>query len=528
MVMEFGKLLEVLFWNMVSTPLTNHREEDSNEKSTANLEIIESMIIQRGWSPQFPCVAVSMKNWPFEKSELVPLGCTAQQYIDREMERRRTLFENLVKNAKDATDRTQLKAFIALYCFQDNDGKDCLNVLTIKNAYWVHSGHQRTQFVFMNAYVAYLTRLETASLAKTTEAAEDIAPPDGFRLTIPTLIGTFSTNLPPDAILREIARDQLTANMAVGKQNVPKLKDAIKFAVWEMGTGAAPLIRERPFRKLFSLQDDGKENSGAMPRHAWKIAYVNWMYAGKLKFVEKIFNPPKVEINGEKNQDNPDHIKLSDVALSHNDPMCDVSVISRLIEPSLELLKAYVKRGYLTDPNNIKADKPDPVSAVEYAVANRGYAWSKEEAVDWIKSKCVGQGKGVYKPPVEAVKDISKDPKSIVEALKQTVESQRIPDAFRAFNAKFLGTPVAAGTPIDMSADLKVQEKCGVFDAVWKLDGKEKYQEMVLTLIESVTQLRDGNPPVFVEVVQAMSDMVLDAMKKPFVPPEPTVTEPVV
>ena len=507
--MLFAKQKEVPFWSLISTPLTNlSREDDSSANSTPNLEIIESMVNQGGWSSQFPAAIVSMQLWPFQS---VRNGCSAQAYLDAEMQRRKDVFDNLVKGAKDEHGRFLLKAFIDLYCYQDKEGKDVLHGLTLKNAFWVHSGHQRTQFVFLNAYVAYLTRLKARSEETKKEVLEDMPTLAEFALDIPAVIGTYvEKDRSTSDILREISRDQISINMAAGKQNVPKLKDAIKVAVLEIGDSLAPMIKERPFRALFSLKDGGSgDNSGAMPRHAYKLALINWFYAGTLKFVDKLFAQPKIEINGEKNQDNPNYIALSEVALSHEDPMSDASVISRLMEPSLEMLKSYVtKYGHkYIDASKIKPGDKDPVSAIEYEIFDRGTAWSLEEATEWVRSKCKGAGIGVYKAPVSTPKDTSKLPAAVVTSLNQTVTSDRTPTAFREFVGKFTGTPTAAGKEVNTNADAKAQELKGPLDAIWTL-GTSDFEKLLLKSFEVTCQLKEGNPPAFEALVNEFAKLV--------------------
>ena len=521
--LDFQATKELPFWVLISTPLTNlGRQNDSTESSTPNLELQEFMIGSRGWGIQFPCVAFSMKLWPFEKRGSVPHGMEAQAYVDEEMKRRALLQDVYVKGAVNEEGRLRLEAFTELYCKKLPDGKHVLHELTVKNAFWVHSGHQRTEYVFLNAYALFKTRM--VAQAAPTAIVDELPELSGFKTTVPTIVGSYDPKEDVGDILLAILKDQVSANMSAGKQNKLQILDGFKAAVLAIGDKVAPCIKERPFRDLFASSTEKGANTGALPRWAFLLGMINWFYGGKLEFAKKLFAPPKIDPNGEKNIDNPDYIDVREVALSHEDPMSDASVLARLMEPSLEKLKAYVPkfghRGYdreevMAKPvaslnaveKQIRDGKPDPVSAIEYAVYDRSACYTLEESMAWIRSKCKGAGKGVYFAPKVTPVDKTTLPAAVVTAITQTVTSDRTPDAIRAFNAKFTNTQIDAKTPVDPNADVKAQELKGPLDAIWSLKGST-VEKLFLKSFETGAQLKDGNPPAFEPFVNEFAALV--------------------
>jgi hypothetical protein len=459
----------------------------------------------RGWSAQFPIAIVEMSNWPFTASAVTG-GMPAADYIKAENERRATLYDHLAKDVSP-DGQLRLEAFEEMYC--DEDKK--LHRLTVSNAYWVHAGHQRSQFVFFNAFVLFKKmQRDNAALTKKDDIKEAIQV-DAFDLTVPAVVGTYID-------LRDIIADQMQANSSAGKQKKLTNFDYLKSAVFLIGNDPEPRIAERPFRNLCAQAGVGDKagSSGAMPRWAFLVASVNWLYAGATRLVERLMMEKHDKDEAGNKRVNPEWIDTAEVALGHEDAMCDISVIARLTEPSLKKLGAYIDQ-YGRNSKRVTQDKkPDEVSAIEYEVFERGYPWSKEEALAWVASRQKGNSL-TYKEPKKVVAD---EPFK-VETLKTLVESDRMPQGMRELLSERTKIPMRAGEDIPAETANKAGTLKEGLDFVWGLDLSSDTHKGLYDLICELGRLRDGNPTAFVQLVPELRTMVATAITStPVVPSE--------
>ncbi|MDE1971507.1 MAG: hypothetical protein KGI50_08105, partial [Patescibacteria group bacterium] len=245
----------VQVWCIIANALTNTgRANESSPNSKDNLALIDNFstpVLGRcGWSSDFPAIIVSMKNWFFEKGHdtvYKDAGCTAQEYILKEMEERAKTLQRLVdavKNAKNEQLRAaelELQNYREIFC----DAKGELNKLTLANAYWVDSGHQRLEWVFIPARLKWLTMKDIADKAN----AEAMKIDPKF---VPAEFATFDTTIP--AKIREytnydeIVDTQYRGNNDAANQNRLTWKDYTKAAYRRIGAGTVPKVSESEFR----------------------------------------------------------------------------------------------------------------------------------------------------------------------------------------------------------------------------------------------------------------------------------------
>lgn len=492
------------FWHFIADKVTNlGRQEDSDRNSNANLEIQESMLNCGGWSDQFPMAAVSMKNWP--ECFTVDPGCSAEDYIAREMARRQQSLEDL---KKDVTEDgvLRLEAFITLFCNKDGE----LHKLTLSNGKWVHSGHQRTQFDYLTAYTLYLIRLRNnAKIPDTyTDGKGNVIVNDKPLIVewiheIPCVVGTYTDEM-------DILKDQLQINAAAGKQNKLKVFDMLKAAIMFIGSGFTPNGTERQFRELCAIPTSDKDkggNSGAGPRHAFLLGLVNYFYAGALGFAKKITAEPKLTDKAGDKYPNPDYIALSEVALGHDDPMCDISVIVRLMEPSLKRLKEYIETYGKGSKRVTEQGKADTVSAIEYQIWERKSPFTLEEGTAWMKSRCLNAPPGIRAEPL-----VIKTPEAFdVKKLDGLIESERVPEVVRDVLAQLVGKQKDIASPVMANVQTVAQDMRSQLNAVWSLDIKNPFDKMLLDCITTATDLRDGNPEAYQAVLPCLVDCLNNA-----------------
>ncbi len=509
-MMKWSPAKRYPFWHFISTNLTNMaRQDDSDFDSVANLDIQASMLTSGGWSDQFPMAAISMKNWPFVFSPIREDGCTAEEYIAKEMANRERILAELEKNASSPDGAERLDAFRNLFC----DKQNVLHKLTLAVAKWVHSGHQRTQFDYLPAYTQYLFRVRDINKMPEEERPFLVE----WNHDIPCVVGTYDTEL-------DILKDQLLINAAASKQNKLKIFDMFKGAVTAVGTGHEPAISERQFRDMCAIPGittDKGGNSGHGPRHAFLLALINFYYEGRLNFAKHILAPKKYDPDGSgKMIVNPNYIDIAEVALGHFDPMCDVSVVARLMEPKLKKLTQYVKTQDSARAKKIAdgakpENVPDIVSAIEREIVSRGAKglgdpWSIEEALSWERSKCKFAPQGIRHDPLKEKKVEAFDPKK----LDGVIESDRMPDVLRDVLAKFTGVTKDLNSDIDPNADTKAQDKKELLNGVWKLDTNNLFDRMFAECVVGVTQLKEGNPAAFEIVVPQIKEL-LDSVTSP-------------
>lgn len=476
---------EIAFF--IADPLTNMgRQRDSNKNSVDNVKNRSAMVASGGWSPEFPAVIVPMTSWPFVAAAVTG-GMPAQDYIDKEMERRAAVLAQKKLNAtKDAESLLGYNCFVTLYCGEDGE----LIQLTIDNAYWVNSGHQRTEFVYYEAYCEYCR-----------QKAENDKLPVGDRVTlkefslkVPALIGVYTD-------LNDILSNQLGANTSSAIQNRLTVLDLTKAAVFAIGKSEAPLVNEREFRRMTSQNSlaAGKgANDGGAPRHAYLIAYVNWIYRFACGLVRDLNRPKDLpNATGEGNVPNPDYIDIADVALNHDDPRHNISVIARLVQPGLGKLSDYNaqygpnSKGFLADPKK----NPDRMSAIEKEVLARSKEWSAEELKDWEQS--MKKNGGSYaEPPAAKVKANDKE---TVEALSTLVTSTQVPTAIRAYLGEKLSmsTDLTDLSAIPTGASAKILDNANEIDAIFKLDRGIELDATFLRVISKLDLLREGDSDAY-------------------------------
>lgn len=497
--MQFENTKLMPRWVFIANLRTNLcRKSDSDANSNANQTIIHSMYAGGGWSPQMPHAAVSMKTWPFEKSTEVPNGCTAQEQIDEEMAVRLDILNNLKKDEGTDEGRVVLQAFRDLYC----DKKGNLHKLTIENAYWTHSGHQRMEFCFTEAYTQYKLVEFKNSVTKVEADKEPLVP---FVPEIPTLIGTYVD-------LRDILEDQLRVNANVGEQNKLTVFDYIKNAVIMIGTTGVLGITEKAFRKLCAaqgLEGKGKGSSGVVSRQAWLIAYLDWLYAGKLELVRRVNEPPK-KTSGTETIDNPEYIDIRELHPDHTDPRCNIAVIVRICEKNLDRLRDYVKENGQDNDKVKDGSRADTVSKLEYEIFRRGKdgkgePWSFDEANAWVTSKRKGLGKaGGYKAPVVTAKP---EPFKI-EKITGPVQSAYTPACVREQMSELTGIPLAINQGVAQGAIKKNSQLRDQLDFVWELVATDPTDKMILDMLGELKSLKTGNTDAFQALVPQVHQLI--------------------
>lgn len=485
-----NKQKHILRAYIISTLLTNiSRQSDSKPNSGDNLRMIEGFIATGGWSPEFPAKLSPMTAWPFEKQAgAMPNGCSAQEYVDsankHRVERLAELEAILARaNNNDSRDKAgnDLDAYREIYC---EGGK--LIKLTVKNAYWASSGHQRSEFVIDQAYTEWRRRHGIAAAANGAAGLDDKFPT--FSLEVPALVVEY-------ADLNEVATDQIRGNSAAANQNKLGVLDYAKSGRRMIGYGMAPKVKENEFRQVCSGLEKG--NSGAASRAGYLYALVDYYLTGlgiDPALLSCMFASEKVPGNeGEDPVKNPNFIPVSWVALAHADPMTDISVIARLLEVGLDKLSKYdSKYG-----SGSEAAKKDPskslMSAIETEVLKRGYSWNKEEAASWLKSRKPNDG---GTPPVEQPKQTVFDPKQL-EGLAASTAAPTV--------VNLLAKSIKAGTVLgDDPEMLKIQSAKQGLDAVFAGHGDATYQNLVI----KAGLLREGAPEVFAAVAAKIETML--------------------
>lgn len=481
--MQFARqFIEVAFAYIISTPLTNLcRAKDSSPDSPNNKTLIKAFQASLGWSTQLPLVGCPMSLWPFTAAEL-PNGCSAQEYVDRENTRRAdkhvVLSNNLSKEQKDA-DVCALQAFEELYCV---DGK--LIELTIDNSYWVHSGHQRSQFVFMQAYADHLLRLKA-------HVEGDVV--EDYHLTVPVIEVLSYTDI------NDIARDQMGINSSVGEQNRLQVLDYARTAVRIIGKTGAPKITEREFRNWCAEKGSGDSqgtNSGAYPRHGYLIAEANRAFFGKYPLYNYLVAPKTIPVEGEAEAvPNPVYIDLKDVALTHTDPLCSIAVICRLLDFD-KLSKYMATYGPHDSKGNLKPADKDQSSAIEKTVFARGYAYSEEEYAAWFLTKQGGKTIPTYKGPVITTPVVAYKTDAAAAIIKSSSAADVLKDLL---SEHVMGNKTGA---VDL-----VNERHEAFDLVYELDGTVESDKTFLSCLEGISGYREGNPDGYVKLVAAIKKL---------------------
>lgn len=462
-------LLDLPFAYAVSTPATNFgRARDSNPNSVDNLKNISAMQESCGWSPEYPMVAITMRTFPKE------VGMTAVEYLAKEISRRAdnwearktaTLKADLASD-KQADANRDLKAYEDLYC-ETVDGVKQLIQLTVDNAYWVHSGHQRTQFVFLLAYTEFLKRQEADD--------EDLKE---FHLTVPCLTASYTDFM-------DLLENQVASNSSAANQNKLTVMDFTHTAVQAMGNGLTPKIKESTFRRWGAEKNAKAANSGAYPRLGYKLALLNFAFLRKPKFYDALVENPKLEKkDGEKEAlDNPKYIDYKEFSLSGADPMRNVAVISRLLD--YDLLVDYDKNYGNGLEAVAKGEKPNPLCAAEREVLRRSLEagkplpWTEEEFIDWMETMKHGTK---YVRPVETTAKVTyKTDKArdvIASAAPQVLKDFMNEHVFGAENG----------------AEHKIAQRVEAFDLVYRLDPTNDNDLAVLEALASLATFREGNP----------------------------------
>lgn len=492
--------VRMAFVYFIANNLTNMgRQRESTHNSVDNIKNRSAMVSSGGWSAQFPAVIVPMTRWPFIEGA-IRAGCSVAKYLATENQARLDKFTAKQKNAtKDAKSLLDFNCWCELYC--GDDGKPI--VLTEENAYWVHSGHQRTESVFFEAYVEYCTQREANSKLAPEDQVKNFG---SFELDVPCLVGDYDT-------LDDILADQLKANTSAGIQNTLTAADYTKAAVITIGDKEQPLINERGFRRLASqnsVDEGGGLNDGGAPRQAYLIALVNWYYRKACGLYDDLCRPEEINPDGEGKVKNPEYVDFADVSLNQADPRHNISVIARLVEDKLTKLSAYNdkygpnSKGHLADPTK----NPDRMSKIEKEVLQRGYPWSKQELIEWERS--VRKHAPTYHQPY--VKPKAADPKDTVEKLNALVTSSAVPTLIREYLGQKLASPIKVGDAVPTKADVKVLALADQLDFVYKLDKDVASDATVLTLMGQLDLLRDGDPSAYDKIVGEMEKKVTKAL----------------
>lgn len=459
--------IKLPFAYAISTPQTNfNRQKDSRKESPDNLKNVQAFVESGGWSPQFPMICVSMHHWPLAEK------ISAVAYVAGEMTRRKAVWDELEKecikadttgDAKaQAIANREMKVFEDVFC---SDGK--LIELTVDNAYWVHSGHQRTQFVFLAAYYEYLRLFD--------DGEEKLKP---FRLTVPACTATYDDFM-------DILEDQVSANSTTNIQNKLGVLDYAWTAVQAIGTGMTPAINESRFRR-WGADASGKPNSGAYPRLGYKFALLNFYFKQRPGFYKALTENPKLpKMEGEKEAlDNPNYINWKDLSVDAKDPRYNVAVISRLRD--LDLLRAYDRTEGSGNEEVKKGTRKSSLSAMEEEVlrrsieAGKDLPYTEEEFVAWMDSIKHGSG---YKPPVaEKPKPVFKTDK--VADLKK---SESAPQFIKDFADEFIMGE-------QTGANHKLGQRSEAFDFVYQLDPTNDSDLAVLEALTTLATFREGNP----------------------------------
>lgn len=506
----------IAFWMMIASGLTNTgRVSESKETSNENLKLVDNFATPTagicGWSEAFPAIIAPIKNWFFEKGfdkQDESVGCTAQEYVDAENKKRAAVLQGLLEELGKASNdqkpaiETTLQNFRDIFC----DAKDELHKLTLANAYWVDSGHQRTEWVFIPARLKWLrdrlTVLSVNAAAIARDSSVKAIEYADFPVTVPAIVREYDD-------LDEVVTTQYTDNVNVQDQTRLNVLDLTKAARFKIGYGGYPRCSETDFRKTMVT---GK---GATSRLAYHLALLDYHFSMEFGFLKSLFAPEKIKPAGGTGQliTNPDFIPANSLSLDNKyDPMRNPTVINRLVDQTLDSLRDYnSKYGPSRMIKNKKTGEMEPaenlMSPIETAVLDRGYAWTKEELGAWMVS--LKPGLPGYK------KTITEDPNG---------EKPKGPNAVMLKN--ILG---ATATPLfvkDLVKDIQEGNNAegNAFDVVSKGNVgkamqavKDGHAELQAALVE-LDFLRDGDPSLYAVTVATIVKVVKDAhasMEKP-------------
>lgn len=487
----------VAFRYVISTLLTNiSRHNDSKPNSGDNLRMQEGFIATGGWSPEFPAKLSPMTAWPFEKrAGSMPNGVTAQEYVDAENKARKLTLEKLEKTLANATAddarkvaANELDAYKDLYCEADGS----LTVLTVDNAYWASSGHQRSEFVMRQAYTQWRWMRDQSVAASEDAGIKDKFPE--FNQEIPALVVEYFD-------INEVAMDQIRGNSAAANQNKLGVLDYTKSARRMIGYGMAPKLKENEFRQICSGLEKG--NSGAASRSGFLNALVDYYLTtglGGESLINCLFAPTTIPsgIEGGDPIPNPNYVPVSWVALGHTDPMTDISVVARLLEVGLDKLTKYESK-YNAEFRKSGLAKDDKLSAVEHEVLKRGYSWNKEEAKRWLDSRKINAG---GTPPVEAKAEKKFDAKQL-DGLASSPAAPMIVNA--------LVKEIKDGTSMEDNANMaKIQALKPGLDALFTAADDADFQAFVVTL----GILRDADKALFAATLAECDAIVARKIKE--------------
>jgi hypothetical protein len=483
------------------------RQHDSKAQGTENRKIIDSFVASGGWSNDYPCVVGEMSGpwyFTFEK-QMRPLGCTALEFIARENKRRADKYTEL-KESKSDDAPLLMKAFQDIYC-----ENDVLVELTLNNAFWVHSGHQRSQFVMFEAYVSYLKSLQGIKEVDTKIPDDErLHSVKEFSLLVPVNVKEFES-------FDEILTDQMQMNMAQLGVNKLDVLDLTKGGVQSIGTGAAPAIKERDFRNRCAepgVMSKKGGNSGALPRLAYLLAIINYACEFAGDFYKCLVAPEKLYPEGgpEDGVPNPEWIDVKQFSATHTDPRYNPSVIARLLEPGLEKLSAYVKE-YGENGSRLKENEESKVSAVEAGVYKRFYCWTPEEKLQWLDSikphkvGYIGPDEGAEKKPTNTIK---------LEALKPAYQSDSLPTSLRLLVGELAEqkVPLPGAPPVETKG-LGMLEKFQSRKTHVNTVMSATDDDPLLGIIETLGNLKDGDRAKYDQIIGQIKTIVDSAITKP-------------
>lgn len=447
-------------WQVISTHETNLcRDKDSQPDSVENQRLIQTIANDKSWSPECPAIFVPMSNWLFS-------GLTAEEYVQAEMDRRTARFAALsndpVKNA------TELVAFKATYCNPKGD----LYKLTVKNAYWAFSGHQRLQRVFDGAVRLYYEERFAAEEAS-KKAGEPFDGYPEFSMLIPCSVREYDSTT-------EILLKQMEGNEQQSIQNSLTTLDLVKCARELIGYEPMPKMNESQFRK--GCARAGTASAGDATRFPWLIAECDHAMKG-CGLYEGVMAPAEISVDGKK-VGNADYIPLANISVKNKtNPVENISVIARLIERDLSGLTAYA--------NNSKTK--DNVSALEREVLDRAYPWDKVEFKNWVEGRKPNNPSNAGKTLVTVG-----DKALSLNAIKQMKKQPALPEAV----GQYLDAIVSGN-----SEDKRLNVIClakEALDAALKLAGEPQFVSVLTTL----SVLHDGDKPRFDAIVAQFVELV--------------------
>ncbi len=502
---------------LIADELTNlGRADESEPDSGPNRALIENFATPRagicGWNPEFPAVVVPMKDtklWFFTKGFdfMNPaVGCTAQEFINAEMVRREMHLTGLKAVAKDAKDDKRVLAEMDLLNYQQIycDKAGNLIKLTLDNSYWVDSGHQRLEKVFVPARLLWMQKkaavaASNASAAAAAKAAGEKFEPvelPPFEVTIPCLERVYAN-------IEEAVEAQTDGNCAKDFSTKLGFRDLVKSARRQIGNGPVPKKSEGDFRG----------GGGDLQRGAYHAALLDWQFGGGFGIYEGLMAPATLTIEGtDKTKPNPDHIPFDAVSVKNKfDPLRNATVVNRLCNRTA--LAEYQNRyGIGSAEYKQKGDdwKGKKSSKIEDAVfRTKAGAWLKEEFKAWVPTLYVNRP-GV---PATITEDPDKTPKpdanKAMEVIKALTGSTNIPEF-----AKELLIDVQKG---NMETDA-INALSGVKGAALNLVARLKAEHKFLQALADADVLMDGSPELFEELVDNFCTALQDAKAKASAP----------